>query len=69
MHPNDVPIVRREGQRDKTVESHGQDETVVVVRVLTDEIDPTGGHGDTRMGIPAVNLMKTPARRVTQIGE
>jgi hypothetical protein len=37
--------------------------------MLTDEIDSSGGDDDARLGITAVNLMETPARRVAEIGE
>jgi hypothetical protein len=69
MDPHDVLMVGHEGNHDVSVKGHGKDETVVIVRMLTDEIDSSGRDGDARLDINAMNLMKTPASRVAEIGE
>ena len=48
VHAQDAFPIRRECRRDSFLDRHRQHETVVVIRVLADEVHAAGREGDAR---------------------
>jgi hypothetical protein len=59
MSPHHLPPVGRKSNRHVSVESHGKDVAVVVVRMLTDEVDPPWRDGDKGGSRVAIHIVKS----------
>jgi hypothetical protein len=67
MNPKDSFVVGRIGGGDAVLDRHRQHEAVVVVGVLADQVDPTGGedHPDRRSSELAPELVAGRGRGVS----